>query len=171
MSSSTKFWAYADINYRLERTRSSAISSTYPMFNKYGAVNLGEVAGGVRLFWAESVAGVINWALAAPLFSINYVLLSALLDRTLRPLRRTVQRAGREALVAQAVRVLRWGLWMAPIINTFLRQSPDPDLVQPGRRGAHAGRDRRRHRPARRELPRFQPDDVLWACSPTIGCA
>ena len=24
------------------------------------------------------------------------------------------------------MRVLRWGLWMAPIINSFLRQSPDP---------------------------------------------
>ena len=40
-------------------------------------INLGEVAGGVRLFWAELVAGVINWSLAAPLFSINYVLLDA----------------------------------------------------------------------------------------------
>ena len=26
----------------------------------------------------------------------------------------------------QGVRVLRWGLWMAPVINSFLRQSPDP---------------------------------------------
>ena len=24
------------------------------------------------------------------------------------------------------MRVLRWGLWMAPVINSFLRQSPDP---------------------------------------------
>src|SRR5208337_3395250 len=59
--------------------------------------NLGEVAGGVRLFWAESVAGVINWSLAAPLFSINYVLLDAALQRSLRPIK-----------------------------NSFLRQSPDP---------------------------------------------
>ena len=34
--------------------------------------------------------------------------------------------AGVEGLAEQAVRVLRWGLWMAPIINSFLRQSPDP---------------------------------------------
>ena len=72
-----KFWAYADINYRLDG-RKLGDFTTYPIFNKYGDVNLGEVAGGVRLFWAESVAGVINWSLAAPLFSVNYVLLCGL---------------------------------------------------------------------------------------------
>ena len=40
--------------------------------------------------------------------------------------------------------MLRWGLWMSPIINTFLRQSRRPLLVQSGRRGAHPRRDRRR---------------------------
>ena len=120
-----KFWAYADINYRLDG-RKLGDFTTYPIFNKYGAVNLGEVAGGVRLFWAESVAGVINWSIAAPLFSVNYVLLSALLDRSLQPLRGLFSAKGVEGLVEQAVRVMRWGLWMSPIINTFLRQSPDP---------------------------------------------
>src|SRR5271165_3640283 len=120
-----KFWAYADVNYRVSGRRLGDFT-TYPIFNKYGAVNLGEVAGGVRLFWAESVAGVINWSLAAPLFSINYVLLDALLQRSLRPIRTLVSPSGVEVLVAQGVRVLRWGLWMAPIINSFLRQSPDP---------------------------------------------
>ena len=99
---------------------------TYPIFNKYGMMNLGQVAGGIRLFWAESVAGVINWSLAAPLFSINYVLLDAAFRRTLRPLKTLFSPEGVEGLVEQAVRVLRWGLWMAPIINSFLRQSPDP---------------------------------------------
>ena len=121
----TKFWAYADVNYRTSG-RSLGDFITYPMFNKYGAVNLGEVAGGVRLFWAESVAGVINWSLAAPLFSINVVLLTALLDRTLQPLRALISTQGVLGLFEQTVRVLRWGLWMAPIINTFLRQQPDP---------------------------------------------
>jgi cyclic beta-1,2-glucan synthetase len=121
----TKFWAYADINYRLDGRRLGDFT-TYPLFNKYGAVNLGEVAGGVRLFWAESVAGVINWSIAAPLFSINYVLLSAVLDRSLRPIAGLFSAQGAELLVEQAVRVMRWGLWMSPIINSFLRQSPDP---------------------------------------------
>ena len=86
-------------------------------------INLGEVAGGVRLFWAESVAGVINWSLAAPLFSINYVLLDAGLQRSLRPIKTLVSPSGIEGLVEQGVRVLRWGLSMAPIVNSFLRQS------------------------------------------------
>ena len=120
-----KFWAYADVNYR-QSGRALGDFTTYPIFNKYGAVNLGEVAGGVRLFWAELVAGVINWSLAAPLFSINYVLLDAALQRSLRPIKNLVSPQGVEGLVEQGVRVLRWGLWMAPIINSFLRQSPDP---------------------------------------------
>jgi cyclic beta-1,2-glucan synthetase len=120
-----KFWAYADVNYRLDG-RKLGDFTTYPIFNKYGMINLGEVAGGVRLFWAESVAGVINWSLAAPLFSINYVLLDAALQRSLRPIRTLVSPSGVEGLVEQGVRVLRWGLWMAPIINSFLRQSPNP---------------------------------------------
>jgi len=120
-----KFWAYSDVNYRLDGRRLGDFT-TYPIFNKYGMINLGEVAGGVRLFWAESVAGVINWSLAAPLFSINYVLLDAGLQRSLRPIKTLFSPSGVEGLVEQGVRVLRWGLWMAPIINSFLRQSPDP---------------------------------------------
>ena len=121
-----KFWAYADVNYRLDG-RKLGDFTTYPIFNKYGSINLGEVAGGVRLFWTESVAGVINWSLAAPLFSINYVLLDAALQKKLAPDQDASRvRHGVEGLVEQGVRVLRWGLWMAPVINSFLRQSPDP---------------------------------------------
>ena len=120
-----KFWAYADVDYRLDG-RALGDFTTYPIFNKYGMVNLGQVAGGVRLFWTESVAGVINWSLAAPLFSINYVLLDAALQRSLRPIKNLISPQGIEGLVEQGVRVLRWGLWMAPIINSFLRQSPNP---------------------------------------------
>ena len=120
-----KFWAYADVNYRLDG-RKLGDFTTYPIFNKYGSINLGEVAGGVRLFWTESVAGVINWSLAAPLFSVNYVLLDAVLKRSLRPIKTLLSPEGVEGLVEQGVRVLRWGLWMAPVINSFLRQSPDP---------------------------------------------
>ncbi len=120
-----KFLAYADVDYR-QSGRALGDFTTYPIFNKYGTVNLGQVAGGVRLFWAESVGGVINWSLAAPLFSVNYVLLDAALQRSLRPIKTLVSPEGVERVVEQGVRVLRWGLWMAPIINSFLRQSPDP---------------------------------------------
>ncbi|HVP99331.1 MAG TPA: glycosyl transferase family 36, partial [Roseiarcus sp.] len=120
-----KFWAYASVNYRADG-RPLGDFTTYPIFNKYGMINLGEAAGGVRLFWAESVAGVINWSLAAPLFSVNYVLLDAALQKSLRPIKNLVSAQGVEGVFAQMVRVLRWGLWMAPIINSFLRQSPSP---------------------------------------------
>ena len=44
-------------------------------------------------------------------------------------------------LVEQAIRVLRWGLWMAPVIYSFLRMAPDPTWYnQDG-----ADPDRRRH--------------------------
>ncbi len=120
-----KFWAYADVNYRLSG-RPLGDFVTYPIFNKYGMVNLGEVAGGVRLFYAESISGVINWSLAAPLFAINAVLLTAALDRSLTPIKGLLSGRGAQGLVDLTVRVMRWGLWMAPIINTFLRQSADP---------------------------------------------
>jgi len=98
----------------------------YPLFNKWGAMPLGRPAGGAQLFYAEAVSGVINWSLAAPLFSVNLVLLTALLRRSTRPLQDLFTRAGAVSLVEQAIRVLRWGLWMAPIIYSFLRMSPDP---------------------------------------------
>jgi len=120
-----KFWAYSDVNYRLTG-RSLGDFTVYPLFNKYGQINLGEVAGGVRLFYAESLSGVINWSIAAPLFGINFVLLSALTERSLRPIKGLLSAQGLEGLFAQTVRVMRWGLWMAPVINSFLRQSPDP---------------------------------------------
>ena len=121
----SKFWAYADVSYDVSR-RAVGDYIIYPLFNKYGAVNLGDVRGGTRLFFAESLSGVINWSIAAPLFSINYVLLAALLERSLRPIKGLFSSTGLEGLLEQAVRVMRWGLWMAPVINTFLRQSADP---------------------------------------------
>ena len=102
------------------------------------------------------MAGVINWSLAAPLFSINYVLLDSALQRSLRPIKSLVSPQGVEGLVEQAVRVMRWGLWMAPIINSFLRQSPDPTWYNQDGAVRTAGRDRRRHRqPESRSFRQF----------------
>jgi cyclic beta-1,2-glucan synthetase len=120
-----KFWAYADVDYRAAGRQLSDFV-IYPIFNKYGSFDLGQIVGGVRLFYSESLSGVINWSIAAPLFSINFVLLAALLELSLRPIRDLFTPAGIEGLVAQAVRVMRWGLWMAPVINSFLRLSPEP---------------------------------------------
>ncbi|HET6757300.1 MAG TPA: hypothetical protein VFH21_06785, partial [Burkholderiales bacterium] len=98
----------------------------YPLFSKWGEIDLGSVSGGVKLLYAESLSGVINWSLAAPLFSINLIALTALFKRSLGPLKEMFSAAGFATLVEQAVRVLRWGLWMAPIIYTFLRLAADP---------------------------------------------
>ncbi len=98
----------------------------YPWFSKWGAIDLGEITGGVKLFFVESLSGVIGWSLAAPLFSVNLVLLTALLERSVGPLRRLFTASGLAGVGEQALRVQRWGLWMAPVIYSFLRLSPDP---------------------------------------------
>ncbi len=118
---STKFWSYVTLDHGPDGP-----FAVYPLFNKWGAIDLGHAGSGVKLFYDESLSGVINWSIAAPLFSINYFVLAALIDRSLSPLKQLISPKGFESLVEQAVRVLRWGLWMAPIINSFLRQSPDP---------------------------------------------
>ena len=121
----TKFWAYVDLSYAATGRPINAYV-IYALFSKWGMVDLGTVGGGVRLFYDESLSGVINWSLAAPLFSVNYFLLAALIERSLRPLREMLSFKGLQGLVEQAVRVLRWGLWMAPVIYSFLRLSPAP---------------------------------------------
>ncbi|WP_237481272.1 GH36-type glycosyl hydrolase domain-containing protein [Lichenibacterium dinghuense] len=121
----TKFWSYADLGYAATG-RPIQPFSIYPLFNKFGVIDLGPSGNGVRLFFNESLSGVINWGIAAPLFSINFFVLSAVFNRSLSPLKQLVSARGFVGLVEQAVRVLRWGLWMAPVINSFLRQSPDP---------------------------------------------
>jgi cyclic beta-1,2-glucan synthetase len=122
---SSKFWSYADLAYP-SAGRPSQPYIIYALFNKWGSVDLGLVGGGVRLFYDESLSGVINWSLAAPLFSVNYFALAALMRRSLAPLKELFSAQGFEGLVEQAVRVMRWGLWMAPVIFSFLRLAPDP---------------------------------------------
>jgi cyclic beta-1,2-glucan synthetase len=98
----------------------------YPLFSKWGAMNLGPHSGSARVLFNESVSGVINWSLAAPLFSVNFFFLTALFARSWTPVRLLVSRQGLIAVAEQTVRVLRWGLWMAPVIYSLLRISPDP---------------------------------------------
>jgi cyclic beta-1,2-glucan synthetase len=120
-----KFFKYAALSYPAAGIKVEDYV-IYPLFSKWGAMNLGASPGAVRLFYNEALSGVVNWSLAAPLFSINLFLLNALLQRSLAPLRELFSRQGLVDLVEQALRVLRWGLWMAPVIYSFLRMSPDP---------------------------------------------
>jgi len=97
-----------------------------PFFSKWGATDLGIVTGGVKLFYLESLSGVIQWVFAAPLFSVNLFFLTALLTRSTAPIKRLFSMEGLSGLADNAVVVLRWGLWMAPIIYAFLKVAPDP---------------------------------------------
>lgn len=101
---------------------------TLPFINisKWGSISLGSYAGGVKLLFAESLAGVINWSIAAWLFAINKVFLQAIFDKDKTPIKFFFSKAGFSQLVEHMIYVLRWGLWMSPIIFTFLRMMPDP---------------------------------------------
>ncbi|MDP8216463.1 MAG: hypothetical protein P9L98_04005 [Candidatus Kaelpia imicola] len=99
---------------------------TYPLVNKWGRIDLGIYRGGVRLLFDESLAGVINWAIAAWLFAINKVFLLAFFEKHKAPIKFFFSREGFSQLIEHMIYVLRWGLWMSPIIFTFLRMMPDP---------------------------------------------
>ncbi len=99
---------------------------TYPLVNKWGRIDLGSYTGGVKLLFTESLAGVINWSIAAWLFAINKVFLQAYFEKDKTPIKFFFSKAGFAQLVEHMIYVLRWGLWMSPIIFTFLRMMPAP---------------------------------------------
>jgi len=121
----SKFSAYVSLDYAADG-RPVTPYVIRPLFSKWGGTDLGVVDGGVRLFYDESLSGVIQWVFAAPLFSINLFFLTALVRRSLNPLRQLASYEGLDLLIENAVRVLRWGLWMAPVIYSFLKAAPDP---------------------------------------------
>ena len=99
---------------------------TYPLVNKWGRIDLGSYTGGVKLLFTESLAGVINWSIAAWLFAINRVFMQAFFQKDTTPIKFFFSKAGFAELIEHMIYVLRWGLWMSPIIFTFLRMMPDP---------------------------------------------
>jgi len=99
---------------------------TYPLVNKWGRIDLGNYTGGSKLLFIESLAGVINWSIAAWLFAINKVFLQAFFDKDKTPIKFFFSKAGFASLIEHMIYVLRWGLWMSPIIFTFLRMMPEP---------------------------------------------
>ena len=98
----------------------------YPLLSKWGRIQLSPYAGGAKLLFNEALKGVIGWGVAAWLFALNRSLLLAIFQREIAPLRRIFSRDGMAELTDGTIHVLRWGLWMAPIIFTFLRQMPTP---------------------------------------------
>ena len=97
-----------------------------PFLSKWGRVDLGMTTGGVKLLFDESLAGVISWAVPAWLFAINRTFLAAYFAGEAGPIRGLFTREGRSALGRNMIEVLRWGLWMSPIINSFLRPMGQP---------------------------------------------
>jgi cyclic beta-1,2-glucan synthetase len=98
----------------------------YPLVSKWGMINVGVVTGGVSLLFAEALAGVISWSIPAWMFAINRTFMAAYFRRESEPIRALFRRDGMVLLVQNMIEVLRWGLWMSPIIRSFLRPMADP---------------------------------------------
>ena len=98
----------------------------YPLVSKWGHLDFGSVTGGAGLFFAESLAGVISWSTAAWLFAINRTFMRAYFWKDATPVRELFTKAGMTQVAENMIQVLRWGLWMSPIINSFLRPMGTP---------------------------------------------
>ncbi len=114
-----KFKLYTSTNF------SAMEYITYPLLNKWGRIDLGTYSGGAKLLFTESLAGVINWSIAAWLFAINKVFMEACFQKDSSPIKFFFSKEGFVELVNHMLYVLRWGLWMSPIIFTFLRLMPE----------------------------------------------
>ncbi len=98
----------------------------YPLVSKWGHLHLGVVTGGVSLLFVEALAGVISWSTAAWLFAINRTFMTAYFQKESTPIRNFFTKEGLAQLGENMIVVLRWGLWMSPIINSFLRPMGEP---------------------------------------------
>ncbi|WP_165250338.1 GH36-type glycosyl hydrolase domain-containing protein [Paludisphaera soli] len=98
----------------------------YPLGSKWGFMNLGTVQGGADLLFAEALAGVLSWSTAAWLFALNRTFMAAGFERQAAPIRGMFSAAGLRQLAENSIQVARWGLWMSPIINSFLRPMGEP---------------------------------------------
>jgi len=124
----TKFELYnsfglnpADIVTRCQNLRTTAPNEYTALLSRWGHIKLSPACGGAKILFNEALMGVIGWGIAAPLFAINKAFLSALLNRDISSIKRIATRGGVTDLADGTVYVLRWGLWMAPLIFTFLR--------------------------------------------------
>ena len=97
----------------------------YPLVSKWGHLDLGSSRGEGSLL-AESLAGVISWSTAAWLFAINRTFMRAYFWKDATPVRELFTKTGMTQVAENMIQVLRWGLWMSPIINSFLRPMGTP---------------------------------------------
>ena len=100
--------------------------TVYPLLSKWGVINLGAVTGGVSLLFKEALAGVIGFSIPSWLFAINRAFMAAYYQKEIGPITSLATRGGLVGLTQNMIQVLRWGLWMSPIINSFLRPMGEP---------------------------------------------
>lgn len=105
----------------LSELRTTAPNQFTALMSRWGHISLSPAAGGAKMLFNEALMGVIGWGIAAPLFAINKAFLAAIINKDAATIKRIPTREGVAELVDGTVHVLRWGLWMAPIIFTFLR--------------------------------------------------
>jgi cyclic beta-1,2-glucan synthetase len=124
----TKFELYnsfglnpAEIVTRCQQLRTTAPNEFTALISRWGHIKLSAASGGAQILFNEALMGVIGWGIAAPLFAVNKAFLSALLNRDVSSIKRIWTQGGLTDVADGAVYVLRWGLWMAPLIFTFLR--------------------------------------------------
>ena len=110
---------------RCQELRTTAPNEFTALISRWGHISLSPAAGGAKILFNEALMGVIGWGIAAPLFAINKAFLAALINKDASSIKRIPTREGMAELVDGTVHVLRWGLWMAPIIFTFLRPMAD----------------------------------------------
>ena len=120
---STKFHRYLD-----RRARRRSRSTSIPLLSKWGFIDLGTVDRRRRACcsprrWPASS----SWSIPAWLFAINRTFLAAYFHRETAPITGALhpRRAGRSS-TQNMIEVLRWGLWMSPIIKSFLRPMGEP---------------------------------------------
>ncbi len=97
-----------------------------PLLSNWGLLHLGSQTGGVKLLFDEALAGVIEWAVPAWLFAINAKFMAAFFQKEAAPIKGLFTRDGMLGLTQNMIFVFRWGLWMSPIIKSFLRPMGDP---------------------------------------------
>ena len=96
------------------------------LLNNWGYIKLTAVSGGAKMLLNEAIIGVSVWGIAAWLFAINRAFMQAFFEKSWAPVKRIPTRDGVNELVAGTIRVMRWGLWMSPVIFTFLRPMGTP---------------------------------------------
>jgi cyclic beta-1,2-glucan synthetase len=96
------------------------------LLGNWGYIQLTAVSGGTKMLLNEAIIGVSVWGIAAWLFAINRAFLQACFDRSWKPVRQIASKEGVADLVEGTIRVMRWGLWMSPVIFSFLRPMGTP---------------------------------------------